>query len=292
MAIRIRAAAVQAEPAWLHLPAGVAQTIGFIEDAGAGGAQLVAFPEVFLPGYPWWLWLNSVDWGSEFQSRYLANAMTADGPEMRAIADAAQWAGVWVVLGFAERAGDEIFMSQAMVSPAGVVQVSRKQWPTPLEREVFADGVLPSVVYHTELGRVGVLGGADHLCPDRRVDLWREQVHVAAFSGFTVYHEVSEDIVVAVNSSVAQQYARDSGVVVIAPTALVPMTGWSVVDARSPQHLLLSGGGGVARILGPDGNDLVRPLPPGKTGLLFADLVLDETGNPWTDGRTDIRAAG
>ncbi|MFD3705057.1 nitrilase-related carbon-nitrogen hydrolase [Nocardia sp. NPDC058658] len=292
MAIRIRAAAVQAEPAWLYLPAGVAQTIGFIEDAGAGGAQLVAFPEVFLPGYPWWLWLNAVDWGSEFRSRYLANAMTRDGAEMTAIADAAQWAGVWVVLGFAERVGDEVYMAQAIVSPAGLVQVSRKQWPTQLEREVFADGVVPSVVYHTELGRVGVLGGADHLCPDRRVDLWREQVHVAAFSGFTVYHEVGDDIVVAVNSTVAEQYARDSGTVVIAPTALVPMTGWSVVDARSPEHLLLSGGGGVARILGPDGRDLVRPLPPGKPGLLFADIELDESGNPWTDGRADMRAAG
>ncbi|MFI1240392.1 nitrilase-related carbon-nitrogen hydrolase [Nocardia salmonicida] len=288
MSIRIRAAAVQAEPAWLHLPAGVAQTIGFIEDAGAGGAQLVAFPEVFLPGYPWWLWLNAVDWGSEFQSRYLANSMTRDGAELQAIADAAQWAGVRVVLGFAERAGDEVYMAQAMIGPDGQVRVARKQWPTPLEREIFADGVGPSAVYHTELGRVGVLGGADHLCPDRRVDLWREQVHVAAFSGFTVYHEVGDDLI-AVNSAVAEQYARDSGVVVIAPTALVPITGWSVVDARSPQHLLLSGGGGVARILGPDGLDLVRPLPPGKSGLLFADLVVDAATNPWTDGQDCIR---
>ncbi|MGW6122175.1 hypothetical protein ACWFRF_24230 [Nocardia sp. NPDC055165] len=37
MPIRIRAVAVQAEPTWLHLPAVLAQTIGFIEDAGAGG---------------------------------------------------------------------------------------------------------------------------------------------------------------------------------------------------------------------------------------------------------------
>jgi nitrilase len=284
MSMRIRAAAVQAEPAWLHLSAGVAQTIGFIEDAGAGGAQLVAFPEVFLPGYPWWLWLNSVDWGSEFQARYLANSMTRDGAEMRAIAEAAQWAGVRVVLGFAERAGDEVYMALAMIGPDGQVRVARKQWPTPLEREIFADGVAPSAVYHTELGRVGVLGGADHVCPDRRVDLWREQVHVAAFSGFTVYHQIGDGIVVAVNSTVAEQYARESEVVVIAPTALVPVTGWAVVDARSPQHLLLSGGGGVSRILGPDGRDLVLPLPPAESGLLFADLDLSRAWRPAMSG--------
>ncbi|MEV6216328.1 nitrilase-related carbon-nitrogen hydrolase [Nocardia sp. NPDC051833] len=290
MAIRVRAAAVQAEPTWLHLPDGVAQTIGLIEDAAVGGAQLIAFPEAFLPGYPWWLWLNSVDWGTEFRSRYLANAMTRDGAEMRAIADAARWAGVHVVLGFAERAGAEIYLAQAMIGPDGRILVSHRQSPTSLEREVFADGIAPPAVHHTELGRIGVLGGTDHLCPERRVDLWREQVHVAAFSGFTVYHDVDDDSTIAVNSTVGEQYARDSRTVVIAPTALVPMTGWSVVDARSPEHLMLSGGGEVARIIGPDGRDLVRPLPPGRPGLLFADFVVDESANPWTDGQGYMRA--
>ncbi|MBW0271296.1 hypothetical protein ATM97_10775 [Nocardia sp. MH4] len=290
MAIRVRAAAVQAEPTWLHLPDGVAQTIGFIEDAAAGGARLVAFPEAFLPGYPWWLWLNSVDWGAEFRARYLANAMTRDGAEMRAIADAARWAGVHVVLGFAERAGEDLYLAQAMISPDGRVRVSHKPSPRSLEREVFADGIAPPMVHHTELGRIGVLGGTDHLCPDRRVALWREQIHVAAFSGFTVCHDVDDDLAVAVNSTVGEQYARDSRTVVIAPTALVPMTGWAAVDARPPGSPMLSGGGGVARILGPDGRDLVPPLPPGKPGVLFADFVVDESANPWTDGQGYPRA--
>jgi len=55
----VRVAAVQAEPAWLDLAAGVDQVISLIGEAAAGGARLVAFPETFIPGYPWWIWLDS-----------------------------------------------------------------------------------------------------------------------------------------------------------------------------------------------------------------------------------------
>lgn len=291
MSIRIRAAAVQAEPKWLHLAAGVEQTIGLIEDAAAGGAELVAFPETFLPGYPWWLWLKSVDWGTEFRSRYLANSMSRDRAELSAIAQAARKAGIRVVLGFAERADEAVYMAQAMVSPDGQVDISRKAWPTPFERAVFGAGARTPTVFPTELGRIGMLGGADHLCPQRRMDLWREQVHVAAWSGFTVYHEAGEEILMAVNSDAGEQYARAAGVVVIAPTALVPMTGWHAVDACPPQQRLL-GVGGRARIYGPDGRDLAAPLPAGSTGLLFADVVPSGSGRPKEGGRPSARWAG
>ncbi|MFC4124764.1 nitrilase-related carbon-nitrogen hydrolase [Nocardia rhizosphaerae] len=280
MAVRIRVAAVQAEPAWLQREVGLEQTLGLIDEAAAGGARLVAFPETFLPGYPWWLWLNAVDWGSEFRSRYLANAVTRDGVELRTIVHAARRTGMWVSLGFAEREGATVYMAQALVGPDGQVEISRKLAPTALEREVFAAGTEAPLVHETELGRIGVLGGADHLSADRRVDLWWEQIHIAAWSGFTVYHEVGDDTVTAVNSTLSADYARGNRVVVIAPTALVPMTGWEVVDARSPEYRLLSGGGGVARILGPDGHDVVAPLPAGTSGLLFADIDLGD--DDWT----------
>ncbi|MFD6453842.1 nitrilase-related carbon-nitrogen hydrolase, partial [Nocardia sp. NPDC060220] len=52
---RVRVAAVQAEPKWLNLSAGVEQTIEYIASAERGGAQVIAFPETFLPGFPWWM---------------------------------------------------------------------------------------------------------------------------------------------------------------------------------------------------------------------------------------------
>ena len=52
----IKAAAVQAEPVWFDLQATVDKTCKLIEEAAANGADIVAFPEVFVPGYPTWIW--------------------------------------------------------------------------------------------------------------------------------------------------------------------------------------------------------------------------------------------
>ena len=65
----VRVAAVQAESAWLDLAAGVDKVVGLIGAAAAGGARLVAFPETFLPGYPWWIWLDSPAAGDARSSR-------------------------------------------------------------------------------------------------------------------------------------------------------------------------------------------------------------------------------
>ena len=51
---KVRVAAVQAEPVWNDLEGGVQKVISIIEEAGAKGANVLGFPEVFLPGYPWY----------------------------------------------------------------------------------------------------------------------------------------------------------------------------------------------------------------------------------------------
>ena len=53
---KIRVAVVQAEPCYFDLPGAVRKTISFIDEAGQEGCKLVAFPEVWIPGYPSWIW--------------------------------------------------------------------------------------------------------------------------------------------------------------------------------------------------------------------------------------------
>lgn len=52
----VRVAVTQAEPAWLDLAGSVAKTCKLIDDAASNGAQVVAFPECFIPGYPTYIW--------------------------------------------------------------------------------------------------------------------------------------------------------------------------------------------------------------------------------------------
>ena len=53
-----RVAAVQAEPVWNDLEGGVQKVISIIEQAAANGANVLGFPEVFIPGYPWYVELK------------------------------------------------------------------------------------------------------------------------------------------------------------------------------------------------------------------------------------------
>lgn len=49
---KVRVAVTQHEPVWLDLEGTTAKTIRIIEEAAQAGARVVAFPEVWVPGYP------------------------------------------------------------------------------------------------------------------------------------------------------------------------------------------------------------------------------------------------
>ncbi|GMF68596.1 unnamed protein product [Aspergillus oryzae] len=53
---QVRVAVTQAEPVWLDLKATVDKTCSLIAEAASKGAQLVSFPECWIPGYPAWIW--------------------------------------------------------------------------------------------------------------------------------------------------------------------------------------------------------------------------------------------
>lgn len=52
----LKVAVTQHEPVWFDLQATVDKTCTLIAEAGANGAKIVAFPEVWITGYPAWIW--------------------------------------------------------------------------------------------------------------------------------------------------------------------------------------------------------------------------------------------
>lgn len=52
----VKVAVTQHEPVWFDLQATVDKTCRLMEEAAANGAQLIAFPEVWITGYPAWIW--------------------------------------------------------------------------------------------------------------------------------------------------------------------------------------------------------------------------------------------
>lgn len=272
----VRVAAVQAESVPLDLAAGVDKVVGLIAEAAAGGAQLVAFPETFVPGYPWWVWFDSVAAGMQFVPSYAMNSMTRDGAEMARIQHAAAAAGIHVVLGFSERDGGSLYMAQAIISDSGeLIGVRRKLKPTHVERTVFGEGDGSDLqVYSTVLGRVGALNCWEHLQPLVKFAMFSqgEEIHVASWPSFAGNRESARAFGPEVNTAASMIYAVEGQTFVIAPCAVTGPTTRDVYCDTDAKRAMLQVGGGFACIYGPEGSPLAAPLPESEEGLLFADL--------------------
>ncbi|WP_083913196.1 nitrilase-related carbon-nitrogen hydrolase [Nocardia concava] len=269
MRITVRVAAVQAEPSWLRLSDGVEQVVELIEAAATRGARLVAFPEAFLPGYPWWRWIDTNQWNVEYSTRCRENSMTRDGAEMRAITEAAAAHGIHVVLGFGERQDRRIYLSQAVIDDSGeLLSVRRKAGLNSVERKIFASGTpnLPAV-HHTPIGKYGALSGQENQRPllTRALRADEEQIHVAAWPANPDGDAPGPDS----STTVSRMYALEVGAFVLAPAAIVSDAAWGGMPR--PRTI---GRTGRSRIYGADGTEVVTALNEGEEGILYADLEI------------------
>jgi cyanide hydratase len=87
---KYKAAVVTSEPCWFDLAAGVEKTIAFINEAGEAGCKLIAFPEVWLPGYPYWMWKINYQQSLPMLKKYREHSLPIDSEEFRRIRRAAR----------------------------------------------------------------------------------------------------------------------------------------------------------------------------------------------------------
>lgn len=275
----VRAAAVQAAPVWLDLQGSVDKAISLIEQAAADGVELLGFPEAWIPGYPWWIWLDGPAAGMRFVGRYHDNSLRVDGPEVERIAAAARRGGVAVVLGYSERAGGSLYMGQMVLDRHGrVVATRRKLKPTHVERSVFGEGDGSDLAVHElDVGRVGALCCWEHLQPLSKYAMYSqgEEIHVASWPSFSLYRGMAYALGPELNLAASQLYAAEGGCYVLAAVATVSDAMLAELGLAPDREAWLRAGGGYAMIYGPDGAPLAEPLPEGAEGLVTADLDMD-----------------
>ncbi|KJF65908.1 carbon-nitrogen hydrolase family protein [Rhizobium nepotum] len=277
-----KVAAVQAAPEFLDLAKGVDKAISLIEQAAREGASLVAFPEVWLPGYPWWIWLDSPAWGMQFVGRYFANAMEVGDANYNKLCKAAAENNIHVVMGYVERVGGTLYISQAIIDDKGATIANRRKLkPTHVERTVFGEGDGSHLaVYDTKLGRLGALCCAEHVQPLSKYAMYSqgEQVHVASWPSFSIYRGAAFQLSAEANLAASQIYAIEGGTYVLAPCATVSKEMIDLlIDLPAKQNLLLEGGG-FTMIFGPDGSPLAKPIPETEEGIMYADIDLGFIG--------------
>lgn len=273
---KFRAAVVQAESVWNDLDGGIDKLIALSREAKAGGADVVAFPEVWLPGYPWFLWLDSVPWQSQFLLPYASNSLEIGGAQWKRIEKAAADIGIAIAFGYSERFGASLYMGQAFIDAEGkTLATRRKLKPTHVERTLFGDGDGSDVsVTDTAVGRVGSLNCWEHLQPLTKYAMFSqdEQLHIAAWPSFSIFEGVATALGPEVNVGASRQYAAEGQAFVLAPCGVIGAAAQALYTDTDLKKQFLALGGGHARIFGPDGGSLAEPLDPTTEGLLFADI--------------------
>src|SRR3982074_1195225 len=84
-----RVAVVQHPPVLLHRDKTIKRGVQLMEEAAAKGARLVSFPEVWLPGYPEWVWRlrpgDDFTLTGELHTRLLENAVDLAAGQLKPI---------------------------------------------------------------------------------------------------------------------------------------------------------------------------------------------------------------
>ena len=142
-----RVAVVQCAPVMFDKKAGTEKMVELIREAGKNGAELIVFPELIIPCYPYGMTfgytvgsrdkVGRLDW-----KRYYDNSLCVPGPETELLGQAAKEVHAYVSIGVSERGEDSatLYNSNLVFSPEGeLLNVHRKLKPTGAERVVWGD---------------------------------------------------------------------------------------------------------------------------------------------------------
>jgi nitrilase len=187
-----RVAVVQRPPVLLDREASIERALVAMDEAVGGGAQLVTFPETYLPGYPEYIWRlrpsADYDLSRELYGRLIANSVDLAAHDLRPIQESARRHGIVVIIGVHERdsafSHATLFNTLVTIGPDGsILNRHRKLVPTNPERMVWAPGDASGLrVVETPLGRVGGLICWENYMPLARFSLYAQgvQLYVAA----------------------------------------------------------------------------------------------------------------
>ena len=282
-------AAVQAAPVYFDRDASTEKACQLIMEAGQKGADLAAFSETWLPGYPFF---HSSALVGQGRVTYLSNAVEIPSPTTDRLCMAARKANVDVAIGVAEldpRTRGTVYCTLLFLSRDGeILGRHRKLKPTGAERTVWGEGDgVGLVVYERPYGRISGLNCWEHrmVLPGYALMALGTQIHVATWP-FT-WH-LDPDL----NSAplVSQAFAAQGGCYVIATSALLRPE-----DVQEPYRELakskidewIGAKKGGCRIIAPGGR-VIAQAAVGEETILTASVSLEAV----LQAKTEIDVGG
>ncbi len=272
-------AVVQAEVA-SDAHSGLESTAKLAREAATAGAQLIVFPETWIPGYPAWLDVSrdAALWDhppvKAVYARIAANSIAVPGTTFDALAEIAREVGATLVVGVSERVGagagrGTLYNTLLTIGSDGqLLNHHRKLMATYTERLIWGAGDAEGLrAVDTPVGRVGGLICWEHWMPLARQVLHEagEDIHVAVWPTVKDIHQVA-----------SRHYAFEGRCYVLAAGGLMRASGLpSELEPHPdriahPDQLILRGG---SAIIGPDGEYVVEPVYD-QPCILTAELDL------------------
>ncbi|MCB9434942.1 MAG: carbon-nitrogen hydrolase family protein [Ardenticatenaceae bacterium] len=288
---KVTVAVVQAAPVLFDRAATVAKACQLTREAAAQGAQLVLFPEAFIPCYPRGLSFGMVvgsrtPAGRQTWQRYWEGAIDVPGEETAVLAAVARETNTYLAIGVIERdssySGGTLYCTLLYFGPDGrLLGKHRKLKPTAAERLIWGEGdgsTLTTV--KTPFGTVGGLICWENYMPLARMAMYGKgvELYLAPTADSrdtwqaTMIHIASEGrcFVLGCNQFVTKA---------MYPPDLVG------IEELADQPEIMCRGGSV--IVSPLGQVLAGPLY-NQEGILTATLDLAEV----VQGKLDFDAVG
>ena len=186
---KTKVAVVQAAPVLFNQDATIAKACDLIGQAAEQGAQLILFPEAFIPAYPRGLAFGTVvgsrsPVGRRIWQRYWENTVEVPGPATRKLGEAAKKANVYLAMGVIERDMERstgtVYCTLLYFGPDGrLLGKHQKLKPTAGERLIWGEGDGSTLtVIQTEIGSIGGLICWENYMPLARMAMYNKGVEL------------------------------------------------------------------------------------------------------------------
>jgi len=283
---RFTAAAVQAAPVFLDAAATVDKVRRLVREASGNGAALVAFPEVFIPGYPYWNWTMTPLQGSPWFEHLYRSSVEISGPEVAELCATAAEFEVVLVIGVNERPTvgiGTLYNTVLVIDETGRLRgIHRKLVPTWAEKLTWGHGDGSSLrVHDTRVGPLGVLACGENTNTLARFALLAqgELVHVANYIALPTAPE-DYDMVEAIKTRSAAHAFEGKVFNIVACSTISPEIIDTVAGEDPDARKLLSRPqSAISGIFGPDGR-LVSDALVDDEGIVYAEIDLNRCIQP------------
>jgi aliphatic nitrilase len=185
---KVKVAAAHVAPVFLDRDATVDKARDVIREAAHHGAQLVAFPEAYVPAFPVWAALRAPIANHDLFVQLADQSLLLPGKELARLREEARRSRIFVSIGINERSEASVgclWNTNLLIGDDGAVLCHhRKLVPTFFEKLVWSNGDGAGLkVCDTRIGRVGALICGENTNPLARYSLMAqgEQVHISTY---------------------------------------------------------------------------------------------------------------